>query len=62
MSGRVRSHTDEGSARLPEEGHFKRVLIGVCVAVVLFALAFVVLTVVKSSRSPQDITSNWFVA
>ncbi|MFJ1460928.1 hypothetical protein [Nocardia sp. N2S4-5] len=48
--------------QLPEERQFKCVLIGVCVAVVLFALAFVVLTVVKSLRSPRDITSNWFSA
>ncbi|YCN58380.1 hypothetical protein AB9M10_13895 [Rhodococcus erythropolis] len=48
--------------RLPEERQFKYVLIGVAITVALFALAFVVLTVVKSSRSPQDITANWFVA
>ncbi|MFE2995022.1 hypothetical protein ACFXG4_08425 [Nocardia sp. NPDC059246] len=56
------SRVEEGSARLPEEQQFKRVLTGVCVAVVLFALAFVVLTVAKSSGSPRDITSNWFSA
>jgi pheromone shutdown protein TraB len=53
---------EEGSVRLPEERQFKYVLIGVAITVALFALAFVVLTVVKSSRSPQDITANWFVA
>ncbi|MDV6297241.1 MULTISPECIES: hypothetical protein [Rhodococcus] len=62
MKGQGYSRVEEGSAQLPEERQFKRVLIGVSVAVVLFALAFLVLTLVKSSRSPQDITSNWFVA
>lgn len=62
MKGQWHSRVEEGSARLPEERQFKCVLIGVCVAVVLFALAFIVLTVVKSLRSPRDITSNWFSA
>lgn len=62
MMGQGHSRVEEGSARLPEERQFKCVLIGVCVFVVLFTLVFVVLTVAKSSRSPQDITSNWFVA
>lgn len=62
MKGQGHSRVEEGSARLPEERQFKYVLVAVCVTVVLFMLAFVVLTVVKSSRSPQDITSNWFVA
>ncbi|QIX48229.1 hypothetical protein [Rhodococcus sp. DMU1] len=62
VKGQGYSRTKEGSAQLPEERRFKCVLIGVCVAVVLFALAFLVLTGVKSSQSPQDITSNWFVA
>lgn len=35
---------------------------GVVITVALFALAVVVLTVVKSSLIPQDIPSNWFVA
>ena len=62
MKRQGHSRVEAGSARLHEERQFKCVLNGVCVAVVLFTLAFVVLTVVKSSRSPQDITSNWFVA
>ncbi|MGF0320226.1 hypothetical protein [Nocardia fluminea] len=53
---------EKSSARLPEERQFKRVLIGVCVAVLLFILAFIVVTAVKSSSDPRDITSNWFVA
>ncbi|MBF6548701.1 hypothetical protein [Nocardia brasiliensis] len=62
MKGQRHSHAEEGSARLSEERQFKCVLVGVCIAVVLFVLTFVVLTVIKSSRSPRDITSNWFIA
>ncbi|MCF8786749.1 hypothetical protein, partial [Rhodococcus ruber] len=51
-----------GDAKLPEERHFQRVLKTVVIAVAVFMLAFLVLTGVKSVRSPQDITSNWFVA
>ena len=56
------SSGEEGGTQMPEERQFQRVLTGVVIAAVLFALAFVVLTVIKSLRSPHDITSNWFVA
>lgn len=57
-----RSRVKVGDAKLPEERHFQRVLKTVVIAVAVFMLAFLVLTGVKSVRSPQDITSNWFVA
>lgn len=57
-----RSHIEDGKAELPEERRFQGVLKGVLVVVVLFTLSFLALTGIKSLRSPQDITSNWFVA
>lgn len=54
--------TTDGDPRLPEERTFKKVLVGVCAGVFLFACTFGALTAVKAARSPHDITSNWFVA
>ncbi|MBS9371058.1 hypothetical protein GON09_000001 [Rhodococcus sp. B50] len=53
---------NDSPKQLPEERWFKRVLVGVGFFVTVFAVVFVVVTLVKSNRSPQDITSNWFVA
>lgn len=54
--------SDDIKGRLPEERRFKNVLVSACVAVASFVLAFVATTLVKALQSPQDITSNWFVA
>ena len=48
--------------RLPEERTFRLVICGVCINVLLFAAAFVVLTIVKATYDRDDVTSNWFVA
>ena len=48
--------------QLPEERRFELVLVGACVAATVFALAFIVTTMIKAIRSPHDVTSNWFVA
>lgn len=58
----ITSSSTDNDPKLPEERTFKKVLAGVCIAVFLFACAFVALTVVKAARSPYDITSNWFIA
>ncbi|TXI56465.1 hypothetical protein [Mycolicibacterium mageritense] len=52
-------HSDK---RLPEERQFKAVLIGACVLGALFLDAFVLLTCIKSTLTPRDITANWFSA
>jgi hypothetical protein len=48
--------------RLPEERQFNTVLIGACLLGALFVLSFVLLTCIKSTLSPRDITANWFAA
>ena len=50
------------SPRLREERQFNGVLIGTCVGTVTFAFLFILLTLIKSARTPDDITANWFAA
>ncbi len=60
MIGRGGSPNNE--QKFPEERTFRAVLLGVCAGIVLFAVAFTVLSIVKALYDPNDITANWFVA
>jgi hypothetical protein len=54
--------SQNNSPRLREERQFNRVLIGTCVGAVGFVFLFILLTLIKSARTPDDITANWFAA
>ncbi|MDI9928684.1 hypothetical protein [Rhodococcus sp. IEGM 1341] len=57
-----RSGSSDSERSLPEEQTFRAVLLGVCLSVLLFAVAFGVVTIVKAMYDANDITSNWFIA
>lgn len=48
--------------RLPEDGQFRAVVIGCCVAAALFTIAFVVITVVVAGRNLGLVDSGWYQA
>ena len=54
--------SESTTTKLAEERRFKAVLIGACVTAAVFLGTFILLTLVKSLRSPRDITANWFAA
>ena len=48
--------------RLPEDRQFRAVLIGCCIAAVLFIAAFVTITLVVASRHLGLVTAGWYEA
>jgi len=62
MQGLATMAEDGSRQRLPEERQFRAVLWTACLVALLFLYLFVMLTVDKAKLSPNDISSNWFVA
>jgi hypothetical protein len=56
------SSSQNDSPRLREERQFTEVLIGSCIGALLFLLLFILFTLIKSARTPSDITASWFAA